>query len=295
VFSQRINRLVPPPRRVPLPTACAILTGLLGLVGAIFFSFGMLFVWVFGSMIHPIDEWRLSHAYAKAPALIETVKVTNARENKVKVYEYGFRFQPGDGLPVNGSCYTTGQTWKEGDRAVVHYLPGNPGVARLEGARISVFSSWILLFLFIFPMVGLCLFIAPLVPGIKKMNLLRQGEITGAIKISSSPTNTSVNNVPVMKYSYEFRDRLGGLYTGSSRALPTANIGDETSEPILYLPSNPRQSMLVDALSLKYPLEVDEEGNWHHRGSVKPVFVFLLSWFLILIHAVVAFIIFSKG
>lgn len=292
MFSQRISRLASPPRRVPLPTACAVLSGLLGLVGAIFFSFGMLFVWVFGSMIHPIDEWRLSRSYAQAPALIESVQVTNASENKVKVYEYRFRFQPGDGLAVNGSSYTTGKTWNEGDRVVVHYLPEKPGVARLEGSRISVFSPWILLFLFVFPTVGLSLFIPPLVSGAKKIKLLRSGEITGSSKISSTPTNTSVNNVPVMKYTYEFRDRLGRMYTGASKALPTENIGDESSEPILYLPSDPQQSMLVDALALKYPLEVGEDGQWHHRGSVKPVLLFLLAWFLVLIHAAVAVIIF---
>ncbi|HLP49176.1 MAG TPA: hypothetical protein VK469_24760, partial [Candidatus Kapabacteria bacterium] len=89
----------------------------------------------------------------------------------------------------------------------------------------------------------------------------------------------------------EFRDRLGRMYTGASKALPTENIGDESSEPILYLPSDPQQSMLVDALALKYPLEVGEDGQWHHRGSVKPVLLFLLAWFLVLIHAAVAFII----
>jgi hypothetical protein len=291
MFSQRISRLVHPPRWVPLPTACASLTGLLGLVGAIFFSFGMLFVWVFGAALHPIDEWRLSRSYAEAPAVIESVQVTNARDNKIWVYEYRFRFQPGDGLPVSASCYTTGQTWQEGDRTIVHYLPEKPEVARLEGARRSLFSPWIILFLLIFPTVGLGFFIPSIVSGVKKIRLLRSGEITGAISISSTPTNASVNNVPVMKYSYEFRDRLGVVYTGASNALPTEKIGDETSEPILYLPSNPRQSMLVDALPLKFPLEVDEEGHWHHHGSIKPVLLFLLAWSLVLVHVGIAVIV----
>ncbi len=291
MFSQRISRLVPPPRWVPLPTTCAALTGLIGFVGAIFFSFGMIFMWVFGAALHPIDEWRLSRSYAEAPAVIELVKTTNANVNRTPVYEYRFHFQPGDGLPVNGSCYTTGQTWKDGDRVVAHYLPENPEVARLEGSRRSMFSPWILLFLLIFPTVGLAFFIPPIVSGAKKIKLLRSGEITGAISISSSPTNTSINNVPVMKYSYEFRDRLGVVYTGASKALPTEKIGDETAEPILYLPSNPRQSMLVDALPLKFPLEVDEEGHWRHHGSIKPVLLFLLAWSLVLVHVGIAIII----
>lgn len=292
LFSQRISRLVPPPRWVPLPTACAALTGLVGFLGAIFFSFGMVFVWVFGAALHPIDEWRLSRSYIKAPAVVESVQATNARDNKITVYEYRFRFQPGDGLPVDGSCYTTGQTWQEGDRAMVHYLPEKPEVARLDGARRSLFSPWLILFLLIFPTVGLGFFVPSVVFGTKKIRLLRSGEITGAISISSAPTNTSVNNVPVMKYSYEFRDRQGGVYTGASNALPTEKIGDEASEPILYLPSNPYQSMLVDALPLKFPLEVDEEGHWHHHGSIKPVLLFLLTWSLVLVHVGIAIIFF---
>lgn len=291
MFSQRISRLVAPPRWVPLPTACAALTGLIGFVGAIFFSFGMLFMWVFGAALHPLDEWRLSRSYAEAPAIIESVKPTNANVNRTPVYEYRFHFQPGDGEPVNGTCYTTGQTWQDGDRVAAHYLPENPEVARLEGSRRSMFSPWIILFLLIFPTVGLAFFVPPIVSGVKKIKLLRSGEITGATSISSSPTNTSINNVPVMKYSYEFRDRLGAIYTGASKALPTEKIGDEAAEPILYLPSNPQQSMLVDALPLKLPLEVDEEGHWRHRGSIKPVLLFLLAWSLVLVHVAVAIIV----
>jgi hypothetical protein len=280
---------------VSLQTACACLTGFLGLYGAIFFSFGMFFIWESGFQLHPIDEWRLSRSYAKAPALIESVKVIESNENEgnneAKVYEYNFHFQPGDGPSVKGTCYTTGQTWQEGDRVEVHYLPENPEVARIEGTRLSFDSPWGIFFLPIFPTVGLCLFLFPLVAGVKKMKLLRYGEITGAIKISSALTGASIGDEKVIKYSYEFRDRLGNLYTGYSKALRGENIGDETSEPILYLPSNPHQSMLVDALSLKYPLEIDEKGNWYHRGSVIPIFVFLLSCFLILIHAAIAFII----
>lgn len=291
MFSQRISRLVPPPRWVPLPTACAALTGIIGLMGAIFFSFGMLFVWVFGAALHPLDEWRLSRSYAEAPAVIEEVKGTNANVNRTPVYEYRFQFQPGDGEPVNGTCYTTGQTWNNGDRVIAHYLPENPEVSRLEGSRRSMFSPWILLFLLIFPIVGLALFIPSVVSGAKKIILLRSGEITGATSISSSITNTRINNVPVLKYSYEFRDRMGVVYTGSSNALPTEKIGDEAAEPILYLPSNPRQSMLVDSLPLKFPLEVNEEGHWLHHGTIKPVLLFLLAWSLILVHVAVAIIV----
>jgi hypothetical protein len=58
----------------------------------------------------------------------------------------------------------------------------------------------------------------------------------------------SVNHQPVIKYSYEFAAADGQSYPGSSNALPKPQIGDEANESVLYLPSNPKVSMLVDAL-----------------------------------------------
>lgn len=286
-ISNRIERLVKPPRRLPIGTTCASLTGIAGLFGAFFFSFGMVFVWAFGAGMKPIDEWRLSHSSARIPAVIEEVSVTNATENEVEIYKYRFRYTPGDGLPLKGHCYTTGRKWNEGDHAPAIYLPGNPEVACLEDARLSTFTPWVLLIILLFPAVGLGIFIPTTVSGWKKIKLLRFGEITGAENISVTPTNTTVNDVPVMKYSYTFRDGLGRVFSGESRSLPTEKIGDEEREPVLYLPSNPDRSMLVDALPLRFPLEVNEDGGWHHRGSTKPVLVFLAAWIPILIHVLI--------
>ncbi|MDQ1351622.1 MAG: hypothetical protein QG657_1927 [Acidobacteriota bacterium] len=284
LLSTRIDRLAPPPRRVPLPTVCTALTGIFGTFGSMFFSFGMIFVWVFGAHAHPIDEWRLGRSFASAPAIVETVSPTHSTINDVPVYEYRFRFNPGDGLPIYGTCYTTGSHWNQGERVVAHYLPDNPDVACLEGARVSEFPIWLVLVVMVCPATGLAFFILSLVLGWRKVKLLRCGEITGTISISSTPTSTTVNDVPVMKYSYEFRDRLGKVYNGVSRALPTDKIGDEVREPVLYLPDNPQQSMLVDALPLKFPLGVDEGGHWYHRGGFKPVLLFIVIWGFVLIH-----------
>lgn len=290
-LSNRIGRLEPPPRRVPLATVCAAMTGFLGVFGAIFFSFGMIFVWVFGVGLSPIDEWRLSGSFATAPAVVEGVSATGGSVNGVPVYEYRFRYTPGDGNALHGTCYATISGWAEGERAVAHYLPGKPEVARLEGSRLSQFPPWILLIVLIFPIVGLCLFIPAIVSGRQKIRLLRLGEITGAENITVSPTNTRVNNVPVMKYSYEFRDRAGRVYTGASRALPTETIGDERREPVLYLPSNPRRSMLLDAIPPWVHLEVGENGEWRHRGFIKPLLAFVLTWAAVLVHVVIGFLI----
>lgn len=286
-ISNRIHRLAKPPRRVPIGTACASLMGIAGIIGMFFFSFGMIFVWVFGAGIHPLKEWQLSRSFAAVPAMIEDVSVTNASENEVNVYEYRFSYTPDDGIPREGRCYTTGRKWNEDDRVTAHFVPSNPEVACLEGARLSTFSPWVLLFILVFPVVGLAIFIPTLISGWKKIKLLRFGEITGVESLSSTPTNTTVNDIPVMKYSYTFRDQMGRVFNGHSKSLPTEKIGDEEREPVLYLPSNPKRSMLVDALPLRFALEVDQYGQWHHHGSIKPVFLFLVAWIPILIHILI--------
>jgi len=172
------------------------------------------------------------------------------------------------------------------------YGPGSPNLACLEGASLSVFPSWILLILFIFPVVGITLFLVSLLPGIRNMKLLKYGQITGALNLSSSPTSASINDVPVMKYTFEFRDHTGMTYEGSSKALPTSALGDEASEPVLYLPSDPNISLLVDSIPLKAPLGVNESGQWIHIGGLGSLIKALIAFGLILIHFYIAFIVF---
>lgn len=291
-LSNRIDRLASPPRKVPLPIVCTALSSFFVMFGGIFFSFGMIFVWAFGWNMHPIDEWRLAHSNASAPAIIEKVTRTNSTVNDEVVYEYRFRFNPGDGLPVYAHCYTTGPKWTEGERVVSHYLADNPDVACLEGARLTQFPIVLIIIVMIFPILGLVSLVPGAVSGWRKIKLLRWGLVTEAMNISSTTTNARINNIPVLGYAFKFRDRLGMEYKGVSKALPTDKIGDEAREPVLYLPDEPGQSMLVDALPLKFPLEVDENGQWHHhQGFLKPVLRFVFVWSLVLIQVVITVLI----
>ena len=292
MISGRIERLVPPPRHVPIPTMCTMLTGIVGLFGAVFFSFGMIFVWVFGSQVHPIDNWRVKHSSKIAPAIIQSISTTGASVNEEKVYKYNFQYQPGDGIPLEAECYTVNRRWKEGDRTLARYVPGHEKLASLEGASLNVFPVWILLLISLFPIVGFTLFIIPFISGIKNIKLLKYGIITGASNLHTSTSNMSINDEPVLKYSFQFTDRLGMTYMGSSNSLATPYLGDEAAEPVLYLPSDPERSMLVDSIPLKVPLGVDDSGQWYHKGGAASVFKMLLVAFLMLIHLFIAYIVY---
>ena len=89
-----------------------------------------------------------------------------------------------------------------------------------------------------------------------------------------------------MKYTYEFQGSDGQVYSGSSQALRRAEISDEDEEPVLYMESNPELSTLVDALPLRYTLDVGEAGQWVSYESVWPVVWCGLVWLGIIAHVI---------
>lgn len=270
-LSDRISHLAPPPRLVPPRVVCRAMLGITGGLGAIFLVSGLVSVLIFSSGFHPLDELLLARGTATAQGMVTQVKSTNSTENDVPVYRYTFTFRPPDEKEITASCYSTGMTWSVEDRVLVEYAPSKPSVARIEETRLSLFRPWVFLMLFIFPAIGSTFVVVSVVRGVHQMTLLRWGEITGGQSISAQPTNVTVNDTPVMRYNYEFNTYDGETYMGSSKSLPTPHIGDETEEPVLYLPSNPRRSTLVDAIPLRYPLDVDINGQWAAQESVWPV------------------------
>ena len=278
MLSSRIALLAAPPRRVPLAVVSSTMLGITGILGAIFLIFGLVFTAIFASGLNLLDELRLSNSKTTAQATITQVNATNSTENKVRVYEYRFTFRTPREQTIESSSYSTGRIYAVGDTANVLYVPDKPTVAQLENTRRSLFPSLILVFILIFPLVGAGLFISSIVRGRRQVNLLRQGQIAGAVSLTVQSTNMSVNHQPVMKYSYEFATADGQSYPGSSNALPKPQLGDEAQEPVLYLPSNPKVSMLVDALPLRYPLDVDENGQWSSDNSPASILWYGLVW-----------------
>jgi hypothetical protein len=144
---------------------------------------------------------------------------------------------------------------------------------------------WVAPLVFIFPGIGALFFVSATIRGVRQARLLRHGELAEAEIVSQEATNTTINDVPVMAYVYEFPAHDGESYLGESRALPTGRVGDEKKEPVLYLPWNPRQSTLVDALPVRFPLDVDESGRWAVQDKIWPVVWVTLIWLGIVANA----------
>ena len=147
-------------------------------------------------------------------------------------------------------------------------------------------SFWTCLVVPIFPIVGVALFGVATAQGLRQVTLLRHGELASAQTLGKQRTNTSVNNKPVLKYTYQFQARDWQTYSGACKALSSEEIGDDVEEAVLYLPSNPQVSTLVDALPLRCTLDVDGAGEWVSYESVWPVIWCGLAWMGVAAHVV---------
>ena len=278
MLSNRIRNLASPPRSVPLPVICSAMLVTTGFLGAIFLLSGLAFTLVFTNGYRPIDNMRLALSQTTARGTVTGVSETNSTEDEVPVYEYSFSFTTQRGERMTGRSYSTGEQWSVEDSVTVEYVPEDPAIARMEGTRTSVFSPWVL-FVLIFPAVGAGLLLSAAIGGWRQVTLLRNGQVADARIVSTRPTGLSINDTPVLAYAYEIRTNTGEIFQGTSRALPSGRIGDEEQEPALFLPSNPDRSTLVDAISLRYPLDVDGiSGQWIMREGYTKVALFFLIW-----------------
>jgi hypothetical protein len=278
MLSNRISRLAPPPRPVPLAVICSAMFGVAGWLGAIFLTTGLGFTIVFTQGYRPVDEMRLALAQTTAQGIITTVSETNSTENDVPVYEYGFAFTTNSGQRVTGRSYFTGDRWGANTSVTIEYVPEEPAIARIKGARLSLFMPWVL-FVLLFPAIGAAMFGWAAIGGWRQVALLRHGEVADARILSQRPTNVEINGRPVIEYFYEFRTGAGETFNGSAKALPSERIGDEENEPALYLPANPDRSTLVDAIALSHPLEVDGiSGHWISHEGITKVVLYVMTW-----------------
>jgi len=252
--------------------------GATGSFGAIFLIAGLVFAILFTGGLHPFDEFRLAFGKAAARGTVTHVGRTNASENDEPVFEYAFSFTTNREEQVTGRCYSTGRQWTVEDSVTVEYLPADPRIARILGARMSEFTPWVL-FVLIFPIVGGVMFAGAAVGGIRQVWLLRNGLVADAEIQSERATGVEINNQPLMQYDYEFTTSEGRVFNGSAKALPSGQVGDEPAEPALYLPSNPKISTLVDAVPLAWPLDVDGlSGQWIAQGGKAKAILYLLAW-----------------
>ncbi|MCB0664002.1 MAG: DUF3592 domain-containing protein, partial [Saprospiraceae bacterium] len=239
-----------PPRHIDWFTQATILFGgFLQQFGWFFFGFGMIFFWIFAWNSHAMVSLGTWGKWDETTGTIFAVENTNASENETPVYKITLQYQV-DGETHLSDVYKTGGGFSEGQEVPIEYNRNVPSIARMEGTRRGLFSSWVL-FVALFPIVGLILVSVSLLGNWNFLKLLKIGEYVRGKRVSKEATGGSItiNNVtyPIYKYKFEFFHKDKPYYAICNTHL-TQTVEDEEKEIILYDRFHPEKAIVYDAM-----------------------------------------------
>lgn len=260
-----------PPRNINLYTKAIVLFGgFMQQFGWIFFVMGSLFSWIFIPMSSVKYWFEFGKKWQTTPGKIVSAEPTNSSVNDQTVYQYLQSFEV-NGQRYTGKSYSVGQDYRGGEQVTIEYDANNPSDSHVEGARRSAFPAFVL-FVLIFPIVGLVFILVSIRQNLKAIKLLEIGEFTRGTLCSKEATNSSVkiNNTtyPVYKYSFEFQAG-GQAHSATCKTHQAWLVEDEEREIILYDKYNPSFSVVFDAGG-NMP-EITEQGMFATPGLGKAV------------------------
>ena len=272
----RPNPCAPPPRPVPLLTRLQVLFGgSTNQFGWFFFGFGMVFFWLFVCQADLTSWYRFSGRLVTVQGRVTDSSDTGASEGGSKhhrgtpVYKNEFAFVVDD-KEYHGASYATGRRLQTDLAVTVEYPTGKPGVARIRGMRTNVFGPAVL-FVIIFPLIGLGIISSGLRNGVSACYLLAHGIQTSGRLVSRDPTNMRVNRRTVYKFTFTFKTLEGEVCTATAKTA-TDRFANDVEEQIVYDPRHPRSALLLDALP--GAPHIREDG---HLVSRRPALALLSS------------------
>ncbi|GAB4271652.1 MAG: hypothetical protein Kow0029_09590 [Candidatus Rifleibacteriota bacterium] len=251
----------------------AMFGGFTNQFGWLFFAFGMVFFWVFSSMVDFTDLIYFSGKLRNATGQVIKVEDTNAEVNDNTIQRITFSFtnpdnkstkmaetQPGKNSNlIVSECYETGTSYKSGQSVQVEFPDKKPEIARIVGTRRGIFPYWVLFLVAIFPALGIGFIFFGIRRGLLIKSLLDHSFLTQGVLAGKEPTNTRINKKPVMKLTFSFETRDGQPAYVVARTHDYKHLVDEAEEPLLYNPYNPKESCLLDDIPGRPRL--DEKGR----------------------------------
>lgn len=256
------GRLAPAPRPVPLSLRLSNIFNAGAQLGFFLLLFSTPFFWMFAGNAD-LSFVTFRGATATAIATVTHVDDTAASESRQRIYANHYSFFA-DGKPFEGVSYSSGNSLAPLSKATVEYLDSNPQRSRLEGMRRGMFPPAVL-FVLIFPFIGLVIVYFSLKAGMKSNRLFAYGvPAYGRLK-DKRPTNTRINNRPVWELVFDYRARDGQTYEASTRTSMIERLTDDREEPMLYDPDAPSQAVFLDEMG-RTPL-LDETGALRGKGG----------------------------
>lgn len=238
-----------PPRQIDLFTKATVLFGgFLQMFGWIFFTMGSLFAWIFIPASEVVYWFEFGKEWKEINGIVLTVEATNSAVNDQLVYRNFYSFELG-GQRYTGKSFTRGQLYQGGENAPIRYNAKNPAESYMAGTSRATFPSFVL-FVLIFPLVGLGFIISSILQNWKALKLLEIGDFTRGKLLDKTATNSSVkingSTYPVFKYQFEFENG-GRKYAAKCKTYQGWLVEDEEREIILFDRFNPEYNVVYDA------------------------------------------------
>jgi hypothetical protein len=263
-------------RIVPPTTAVAVLFGgFMVQFGAGFFTFGMIFWWVFGAQSDVTSWYRFSGELTTVRGTALSVEDTGISEGGgdddpgVPIYRVSYGFEPLEGGYQRDFSFGTGMYIQPGTAVDIEYPSGEPGHSRIVGSRKRALGMWGI-FVAIFPSIGLTFMYFGLRGNAQALRLLSIGKQARGRLVDKQPTNTQINKQTVYKLTFEYTDESGATHRMTDKTHVTQLVEDEETERLFYDPRRPDHGRLVDLLPGRPTIADDGRIGW-----VSPVSAFV--------------------
>ncbi|MBI5210653.1 MAG: DUF3592 domain-containing protein [Elusimicrobia bacterium] len=240
-------KLAPPPRAVsPGLVLQQVFGGFVPQFGWMFLGFGMIFSWVFGLPETAASLYRFAGQRETSGGTVTACRATSMSENDATVFAVDYSFET-EGPSRRGTSYVTGSCPAPGATVSVEFPAGSPEHSRVQGMRSSPFGPFIL-FLLVFPAVGLGFILAGLRSGLRAARLLSAGVPAQGRLVSKEGTSTRINGRVVYAMTFAFRDSFGVEGSVTTRTHEPEALEDEFPENVLYDPADLSRAVTVDSL-----------------------------------------------
>jgi len=278
-----LDRLAPPPRRVPLPVLChQSFGGALNQMGWMLTAFCTPFFWLFFMDCEVISWLKFARPLSTCSGTITRVVEAGGEEGDVRIMAIHYSYAL-DGRECAGCSYETGTSLSPGNPVTVEYATGNPLVSRIQGLRNRRFGGGALLAL-IFPAFSIGLLVYGWRRGQRARRVLEFGVPGEALLRSKFKMGIEVDDKPVYKMTFRFTSLDRREFEHSTQTHETEKLEDEPHEQILYDPCDPSFAMLVDDLPVS--IRIDDAGGLNPISSRLALLAMLMPIFTIAMNGV---------
>ncbi len=224
-----------------------MLSGVMPIISISFVVIGGICFAVFMSVLD-FQDLSFSSSDPKTKGKLLQINSTNSFENEKRVFEYTFTFKDEDGNSYDGYCYTTGNVNFQDSIVDIQYLKNDPETSRIIGTRKGLLSFWIIIFLAIFPLIGIITMFFSINNGIKKIRILKYGKLGYGRFINMEATGSKINEQTIYRLFFKFTDEEGNEHTAIGETHKVHKLTDEEEEPLVYDQNNPENAVMLDAL-----------------------------------------------